>query len=198
MGCENNASVSLVLGLVLSLAAGCGHLVYSSGPYSGQVVDAETGRPVAGAAVVAIWTREMPVGPEVTEGDWDVYEILSDANGEFTIPHRTHFTPFGWILEPTITVYYPSYAPGYAGFYSRDVPVADRPPRDPRDRDRPENYVTIPLKHLTTREARISKAGRPIGTLTLPWEKVPNLMRLINEELEQLGLQPYRRPGSQP
>jgi len=195
---QSNEGVYLLLGLVLSLAASCGHLVYSSGPYSGQVLDAETGRPVAGAAVVAIWTREMPVGPEVTEGDWDVYETLSDANGQFAIPHRTHFTPFGWILEPTLTVYYPSYAPGYAGYYRRDVQVADRPPRDPRDRDRPENYVTIPLKHLTTREERVWKADRPVGTSGLRWEQVPNLMRLINDERRQLGLQLLRRPGSQP
>lgn len=198
MNRENNERVYLLLGLVLSLAAGCGHLVYSSGPYSGQVVDAETGRPVAGAAVVAIWTREMPIGPEVTEGDWDVYETLSDANGQFAIPHRTHFTPYGWILEPKLTVYYPSYAPGYAGYYRRDVPVADRPPRDPRDRDRPENYVTIPLKRPPTKEARIHDADLPIGTLRLRWEQVPNLMRLINEERRQLGLQLLRRPGSQP
>lgn len=190
--------IVLPLGLALGLMTGCGHLFYSSGPYRGQVVDAETGQGIAGAAVVAMWTREIPVGAHMPEQDWDVYETLSDANGDFAIPHRTHFTVFGWILEPALKVYYPSHAPGYAGFYSRDVPVVDRPPRDPRDRDRPENYVTIPLKRLTTREERISKAGRPIGTLTLPWDKVPNLMRLVNEELEQLGLQPYRRPESQP
>lgn len=195
---RNDTRVFLLVGLTLSLIAGCGHLVYSSGPYSGQVVDADTGRPVAGAAVVAIWTREIPVGAHMPEQDWDVYETLTDGHGEFAIPRRTHFTPYGWILEPKLTVYYPAYAAGYAGYYGRDVPAADRPPRDPRDRGRPETYTTIPLKHLTTREARISHTGRPIGTLTLPWEKVPHLMRLVNEELKQLGLQPYRRPGSQP
>lgn len=198
MGLRSNTNVVLQLGLALSLIAGCGHLVYSSGPYSGQVVDEETGRPVAGAAVVAMWTREIPVGAHMPEQTWDVYETLSDANGEFTIPHRTHFTTFGWILEPTLNVYYPSYAAGYAGFYSRDVPVIDRPPRDPRDRDRPENYATIPLKHLTTREERVLKAGPPIGMSELPWEKIPHLMRLINTERRQLGLQPYRRSGVEP
>jgi hypothetical protein len=198
MNPRSNEWVSLLLGLVLSLAAGCGHVVYSSGPYTGQVLDAETTQPIAGAAVVAIWVRERPAVADIAEDDWDVYETLSDANGEFTIPHRTHFTPFGWILEPTLTVYYPSYASGYAGFYSRDVPVVDRPPRDPRDRNRPENYATIPLKHLTTREERVRKADLPIGTLRLRWEQVPNLMRLINDERRQLGIQLLRRPGSQP
>lgn len=198
MGLRNDTRVFLLLGLALSLIAGCGHLVYSSGPYSGQVVDAETGRPVAGAAVVAIWTREIPVGAHMPEQDWDVYETLTDANGEFAIPHRTHFTPFGWILEPTLAVYYPSYAPGYAGFYSRDVPVVDRPPRDPRDRDRPETYVTIPLKRPTTREARLHDADLPRGMERIRWEQVPNLTRLINEERRQLGLQPIGRVRSQP
>ncbi|MDO8477523.1 MAG: carboxypeptidase-like regulatory domain-containing protein [Candidatus Rokubacteria bacterium] len=198
MGWRSSASVCLLLGVAFSLAAGCGHLVYSSGPYSGQVVDAETGRPVAGAAVVAIWTREMPTGPEVAEGDWDVYETLSDGNGQFAIPHRTHFTPFGWILEPKLKVYYPAYTPGYAAYYGRDVPVVDRPPRDPRDRDRPETYVTIPLRRPTTRGARIHDADLPLGMEMVRWEQVPNLMRLINEERSQLGLQPFRKPGSQP
>jgi len=188
----------LLVGVALSLIAGCGHLFYSSGPYTGRVVDAETGQPIGGAAVVAIWTREVPVGAEGAESDWDVYETLSDGDGQFTIPHRTHFTPFGWIHEPKLVAYYPSYAAGHADVYSRDAQEGDRPPRDPRDRDRPEDYVTIPMKHLTTRDERMSKVGRPIGTLALPWEKVPNLMRLINEEFKQLGLQPYRRPGSQP
>lgn len=195
---RSDMCVLVLLGLALTLTTGCGHLFYSSGPYSGQVVDAESGGPVTGAAVVAIWSREMPVGPEVTEGDWDVYETISDANGQFAIPHRTHFTPFGWILEPKLKVYYPAYAPGYAGYYGRDVPVADRPPREPRDRGRPETYVTIPLRRPTTRAARIHDAGPPIGMEMVQWEQVPNMMRLINEERRQLGLQPFRKPESQP
>ena len=179
MGLRSDTCVFLLLGLVLSLIVGCGHLVYSSGPYSGQVVDAETKQPIAGAAVIAIWMRETSIGM-VAEGDWDCYETLSEANGEFSIPRQTHFTLLGRILDPKLVVYYPAYAPNGIAELQSEAPAI------------------VPLKHLTTREARISNAGRPIGTLALPWEKVPSLMRLINEELKQLGLQPYRRLGSQP
>jgi hypothetical protein len=169
---KGDTSVWLLLGLMLSVTAGCGHLVYPSGPYNGRVVDADAGKPIVGAAVVAIWVRERPAVAEVVEGDWDVYETLSDANGEFTIPHRTHFTLFGWILEPKLVVYYPSYAP---------YRIADL---------QPEVRVTVPLKHLTTREERVWKADRPIGTLMVPADQIPNLTRLIDQERRQLGLEP--------
>jgi hypothetical protein len=180
MTCTRNVGVALSIGLVLSLSAGCGHLIYPSGPYSGRVVDAETGQPIAGAAVITRWTREIPIAPHMPEQDWDVYETLSDANGEFTIPHRTHFTAFGWIIDPMVVVYYPAYAP----FRSADL--------------HSETAVAITLKRLTDRTERVLNAGRPIGTDGLPAEKTPNLIRLIDDERRELGLEPYFSPGTRP
>src|SRR5260370_28075747 len=124
MTCTRNVGVALSIGLVLSLSAGCGHLIYPSGTYSGRVVDADTGQPIAGAAVIAAWTRDIPVAPHMAEQDWDAYETVSNADGEFTIPHRTHFTWFGWIEEPTLIAFYPPFAPGYLG-------AGDRPAQGP-------------------------------------------------------------------
>jgi hypothetical protein len=186
MNRKNNEGVYLLLGLVLSLAAGGGHLVYPSGPYTGRVLDAETTQPIAGAAVIAIWTREIPVGAHMPEQDWDAYETLSDANGEFTIPRRTHFTLIGWIEEPTLVAYFSAFAPGFLGDGDR------------RNQGPPGTSLMIRLKRLTTREERVHYADRPVGTLMLSWDKIPNLMRLINEEAQRLGLQPYRRPRSAP
>ena len=116
MACTRRVGVALLTGLGLSLSAGCGHLIYPSGPYSGRVVDAETGQPIAGAAVIATWIREVPVAPHMPEQDWDAYETVSNANGEFaTIPHRTHFTWFGWIEEPTLIASTPPSPPGTLG-----------------------------------------------------------------------------------
>jgi hypothetical protein len=180
MAWTQNSGVALLIGVGLSLSAGCGHLIYPSGPYSGRVVDAETGQPIAGAAVIVTWTREIPVAPHMPEQEWDVYETLSDANGEFTIPHRTHFTAFGWIEDPMAVVYFPAYAP----FRSADL--------------HPETPVAVTLKRLTDRAERVLNAGRPIGTLTLPAGKIPNLTRLIDEERRQLGLEPLKPSRSAP
>jgi hypothetical protein len=180
MAWTQTLGVALLIGVGLNLSAGCGHLIYPSGPYSGRVVDAETGQPIAGAAVIATWTREIPVAPHMPEQDWDVYETLSDVNGGFTIPHRTHFTFFGWIEDPMVVVYSPAYAP----FRSADL--------------HPETPVAVTLKRLTDRVERVLNAGRPIGTLTLPAGKIPNLTRLIDEERRQLGLEPLKPSVSAP
>ena len=78
--------------LLLSASlAGCGHLVYPSGPYRGRVVDAETKQPLAGAAVLAVWRWGGPGLGHPSEGFHDALEVLTDANGEFVVPRKTHF-----------------------------------------------------------------------------------------------------------
>ena len=52
MARTRSMQVALFMGLGLSLSAGCGHLIYPSGPYSGRVVDAETGQPIAALLAV--------------------------------------------------------------------------------------------------------------------------------------------------
>jgi hypothetical protein len=181
-----NVGVALLIGLAFSLSEGCGHLIYPSGTYSGRVVDADTGQPIAGAAVIAAWTRDIPVAPHMAEQDWDAYETVSNANGEFTIPHRTHFTWFGWIEEPTLIAFYPPFAPGYLGEGDR----ADQGP--------PGAPLTIRLKRLTDKKERVLNAGRPVGTDGLSAKKIPNLLRLIDDERRELGLEPYAAPQSKP
>jgi hypothetical protein len=186
MACTRGMGVALLIGIILNLSAGCGHLIYPSGPYSGRIVDAETSQPIAGAAVIATWTREIPIAPHMPEQDWDVYETLSDVNGEFTIPHRTHFTWFGWIEEPTLIVYDPAFAPAHLGEGDR----ADQGP--------PGAPLTIRLKRLKDRAERVLNAGRPVGTDSLAATKIPNLLRLIDDERRQLGLEPYAAPRTKP
>jgi len=176
---------------VLLLAAGCGgHLVYGSGPYRGKVVDADTKEPLAGAVVLAVWYREVPVAPHGPAVDYhDSLEILTDANGEFAVPERTHFTLIGKIREPDFVVYYPGYAP---------YPSLGAWPQGEEINAAYEKGVFhVMLSKLRTRQDRMRHAGVPVSVdHRIPGSKLGNLMRLVNEERRDLGLRPIGREGS--
>jgi hypothetical protein len=164
--------------LVLGVAGCFGHLVYSSGPFSGRVVDASTGRPLAGAAVVAVWRQEGPGPGHPTERLHDALEVVADASGYFTLPRKTHFTAVGSISDPFIVVYSPGYKEGllqgrrFGGSKSKDYPLTVELTRpSPKDRHR---FADVP-----------SVVGG------VPYLKIPNLVHLVNVERRALGLQVY-------
>lgn len=171
------------VGVALFLATGCGHLVYSSGPYRGSVVDAETKQPLVGAVVLAIWYREVPVGGHGPAVDYhDALEVLTDAQGEFTVPAKTHLTPIGKIREPEFVIY----SPGYGYF-----PVFQVRPTSKALEGAFRQDTTVELPHWKTKEEQRKKLERlPIWTSRVPGAKMPNLIRLANQEGEELGVAP--------
>lgn len=178
-----------VTSLLALLWSGCGgHVVYASPAYRGRVVDAETRQPLAGAVVLAVWYQETPVAPHGPAKDYhDALELLTDRNGEFVVAERTHFTLIGRILDPEFVVY----SPGYASF-----PGLGAWPQDSREID--EAYAkrefNFGLAKLKTREERLRR-HTSLGVLKVPDAKMPNLIRLVNEEGRALGLPPIRSLG---
>jgi len=167
----------LVLALLALGVAGCfGHLVYLSGPFSGRVVDASTGQPLAGAAVVAVWRQEGPGPGHPTERFHDALEVVADADGHFTLPRKTHFTAVGEIGDPDIVAYAAGYKPALLGGVDFRSGAPDR-------------RVVIPLARPAPDERR-RFAGIPLGVGLTDYSKIPNLVRLINVERRSLGLQP--------
>jgi hypothetical protein len=64
-------------------------VVYSpsyDGPYRGQVVDADTGAPIADAVVLGKWNRVYPTVAGGVSRYYDAREVLTDAQGEFVMP----------------------------------------------------------------------------------------------------------------
>ena len=175
--------------LLALLWSGCaGHVVYASPAYRGRVVDAETRQPLAGAVVLAVWYQETPVAPHGPAKDYhDALELLTDANGEFAVPERTHFTPIGKILAPEFVVY----SPGYASF-----PGLGAWPQDSREVDAAyaKREFNFKLTRLKRREERLRRQY-PFGLLKVPDAKMPNLIRLVNDEGHALGLPPIRSLG---
>ena len=93
-------------------------LVTADGPYLGRVVDAETKEPIEGAAVVAVWTKN--VFAWVQSNQWFEYahEEVTDEHGEFEVsglPWHRHIrlflNPFEWMeaSEPDFYILKPGY-----------------------------------------------------------------------------------------
>jgi hypothetical protein len=161
------------------LVAGCfGHVVYPSEPIQGRVVDAETGQPLAGAAVVLVWYREGPGPGHPTEAVHDAREVLTGANGDFTIPEQTHVVFVGQVNRPYVIVY----APGYRDFLGQEGsgPFA-----------RGASPALVKLARAVGDERRWA-ADMPSLVGAVPSSKIPNLIRLVNEARRAVGLQPVR------
>jgi len=176
--------VSAVFAAVVT--GGCGgHLIYSSGPLRGRVVDADTGQPLAGAAVVAAWFLEQPTAVHGTATAYDVVEVLTDDKGEFVVPHQTHVTLVGSVNEPRITIYMPGYGP-YPGF--------QRAPKGEAMRTAFQELTVVELVRGKTREERLRHQNwaLPFGVSE---EQIPNLYRLLNAEARDLDLQPIGKGG---
>ena len=168
------------------VTGGCGgHLVYPSGQLRGRVVDADTGQPLVGAAVVAAWFLEQPLAVHGTATAYDVLEVLTDDKGEFVVPRQTHVALVGSVDEPRITIYMPGYGP-YPGF--------QRAPKGEAMRTAFQELTVVELVRAMTREKRLEY-------LDWAWvsgvseETIPNFSRLINGERQLLGLQPTGRRG---
>jgi len=181
---------SLRLALILSLcliAAGIGMtqlgwLLYTGGPYQGQLVDAETHQPLEGAVVLFYWDHDVygsPGGPVSTF--LKAKEILTDKEGRFYIPWFIGLSPSPFSIvrwQPGLTIFYPGYRaePGVV------TPSDGKPFRDP---------TLIPMRKLTTRDERI-RAVRGLPPSRVPDQAMPNLIRLVNVERIALGLKPVR------
>jgi hypothetical protein len=177
---------SILIASCALFLAGCGgHVIYPSEAYEGTVVDAETGRPLTDAVVIAIWYRETNLvvahGPAVDYHD--SYEALTDGAGRFEIPARTHFTLLGGIRQPRFVVY----SPGYASFPS----LKAKPSGGDLEQAYAQHRVDFRLTKLTNREERMRNTDHPIGTTNLPQSQTLNLRRLLNAERQALGLEPY-------
>ncbi|GBE06522.1 hypothetical protein BMS3Abin10_02174 [bacterium BMS3Abin10] len=63
--------------------------VYSAGPWRGRIVEAETGKPIEGALVAAVWYRSFDTGFTLIKDFHEAREVFTDNNGYFEIPAYT-------------------------------------------------------------------------------------------------------------
>jgi len=147
-------------------------------PFQGKVVDAETGEPLEGTVIVAVWYRPVfGLCMDSCTTYHDAAEAVADAGGNFSID-----LSMGWLaIRRTIVIYKPGYhAPGY--FTYPWIHSADGP--------QPSNGEIIRLIKIKRRDdPRVNESS--IGWCTdtydnrwcVPQRKVRNYIRLF--ELEQ-------------
>lgn len=139
-----------LVALMPLLLAGCLSGPQQWGPFRGQVVDAETGRPIAGAHVMVSWDRDIPNLAHATQSFYDAQETVTDANGGFEIPRKRRLVTV-LVSEPRVRVF----APDYLAASEEVTPTGGRLYVDP---------TIVKMRPLKTREERCKHSpGGPGG-----------------------------------
>jgi hypothetical protein len=164
-----------------------------AGPWRGQVVDAETGQPLEGVVVLAIFVKRSPGLVHPRTDFHDVDELVTDAQGRFVIPGRSLKTanPFVSIEGPTLIMFKPSY--GHYRFRGeREWQSLDAYHREQRYAEAQKRFAgagaVFELPPLKTSEER--RDALPSVPFEVPPARVPRLVEAIKQERAFLGLQP--------
>ncbi|MBI4822827.1 MAG: hypothetical protein HY805_01160 [Nitrospirae bacterium] len=164
------------------------------------MVELETGNPIEGAVVASRWTIEPYVH---SERFCDAKETVTDKNGEFLLPRGGCWShSFAELSPADIVIFKPGYLaypplgasqeerrlrmPDFTGYEFRDkkqyyVINLGRP------KTRDEKWLLYARTEREEREFTYDDAGSPF-IHNEAFEKLPALLKLINEERKNLGL----------
>jgi len=175
--------VSLIC-LLLSTTTGC----YAHGPWRGKVIDAETKQPIEGAAVVAVWEKNLRGPAGMDTRFLDARETLTDKEGKFEIPSFRALDIFfvREITGPKFTIF----KPGYGSYPSYVANAKDFKTSYETIFEAKEDIIELPV--FRTKEDRLKAVNEAVPFSDVPRYKVKKLMTLINSEMVYLGLPPYK------
>lgn len=169
------AAVGVVVLLILTVR------VKVQGPYLGKVVDKEIGRPIEGAAVVAVWLRSGAGLVQRVTFFQEAQETVTDQQGHFTIPGTwgVQVTLLVELREPAFTIFKPRHKV-FGGWTLNPItaPVREK------------GRVVIQLQQLKTQEERLRNLSDVSLSPFVPKAKYPNLRRLESVERVDLALKP--------
>lgn len=184
----------LILAALLALAAP--PAADAAGPWKAQIVDAETGQPIADAVIVLVWVKRFWSFPHYGRAVHDAAEAVSDADGRISIPARNLSTwvPLTWIESPWIDVF----RAGYGRWRFKGSPDWDKSDWDAyRERVKgaldqfEKDGVVIELAPVKSLDERARR--RPDALLDVPAERVPRWHKARRAEEDHLRLH-RRRP----
>jgi hypothetical protein len=155
--------------LAALLSSGCA-VAHRYPAYRGRVLELGTDRPIEGAGVLAVYSKELAVLQDRTSAYVGYQAVLTDNTGRFVVPTKmfTTFTPFSWFDKgPFLTIYKAGYGnfpgitnPNRPKHTTTDPPIGPRLPAEGID-----NVVTFRLPKLETEE-EISEHDRNFSGLT--------------------------------
>lgn len=171
------------------------------GAYHGTVVDAETGKPLEGAAVVVVWKRRPFIALDMHKYFLNAKETLTDTDGNFSVDASPgiNWSPFTYPLKEanSIVIFKPGYGPFPVEHVSPRYVLESGKKRLLKFSERDQLLLkgtTVKLRRLKTEE-ELKRFTSP-GVLWLgkiPWGRIPILMRLINIQRKNVDFPPY--PG---
>jgi hypothetical protein len=178
-----------VLIAILAVFGGCQLYGILSGlptdVYHGQVVDEETGMPLAGTVVAVIWGNSSYLGFEPSPREFlNAQETVTDSNGNFTLTVSAglNWDLYTLVSDPWIVMYQPGYEPLVEynfprhGFETRDALISAL-----------KEGVTVKLRKLKKDEMR-RYVDTSVVSPSPPFERIPNLMRAINIQRKMAGI----------
>ena len=175
---------------------------YGAAAYHGRVIDAETKAPVEGAVVTVIWYKKPLITMDGPLYFHNAKEVLTDSNGAFSVdaspginwnpftrrmtdPNLGRTDPDDPGIYPTIVIFKPGYGP---------FPGAQVAPSSEAEAKRAmlREGAVVELPELKTRKDQIRFADMCCGVYDeiVPPQRIRNLLRLINIQRENLGLDP--------
>lgn len=160
---------SVLLLSVLLVMGGCRSGPEQWGPFRGQVVDAETGMPLAGAHVMVTWIREPP-SLHYSQWFYDAQETVTDGEGRFEIPRQTHLVT-AFVIKPGLGFF----APGYLIQSHEVTPPDGRAYVDP---------TVVKMRPLKTREERCKY--EPGSNVLVPGSEGPLFSAAVDEYITNL------------
>ena len=165
----------------------------TSGSYHGKVVDAETDGPIEGAVVVVLWYKKPAISMNGPQDLHKVVEVLTDAEGKFSVDasRGIDWNPGTYVRkEPWIAIFKPGYGP-----FPR-AHVSDRS-IEQIERSLIKEGAILRLPKLKTKNElrKFTEPGDMMIFIIVPYERIPNLIRLINVQRKNLGLPPIGAPS---
>lgn len=139
-------------------------------PLKGQVIDAETGKPLQGVVVLAYWTKYSASPGGWAGGEFsDSEEVVTGPDGRFAIrPRPTYTIPAVTKVSYDVVIF----KPGYGDWQIRS--------------DKGDEAV-IPLPSLRTREERLQFFYRLRWSGLVPLERTKRLREAQDTEGAYLG-----------
>lgn len=140
------------------------------GPFTGQVVDAETGKPIPGAIFVVIWLRNFVVPFHDVQWFNQARIAVADQDGNFKVPGRWPPLLSSLITPPLISCI----APGYAPYVIDAGPQRVSP-------------IFVKMRALAQEKHRTVRSW-DAGIGMIPHDRRKSLEATINEARRRLGL----------
>jgi len=184
MAMLRRAALMMALVAVLLTAPAAGR---TEGPLIAQVVDAATGKPIAGVIVVALYQKKTPGGVHPNTDFYDLDETVTDADGRFSFPARElpTSTPLVHVIGPEMIIF----KAGYAGWRFQGVDSRQHVDFGVREAAVAEGWrkfkttgVVIEITPVKSRDERSVALGRANYFPPIPEGRAPLLRKALDDE----------------